>query len=180
MLGAKVITGAAQETRGEIRSVLLTIAAAVALHAAFTVSVPLILLHMVDGRARIFAFGLWPWFGIPVVFAGVACYVWALGQLLRRKTSALPGMAPVALETTGLYSHVRNPVLLGVVLILAGEAVNARSLLLAIYAAIYWLALDRLVAVREERDLCVVFGDRYLDYCRNVPRWLPKFWVRSD
>ncbi|HKW02059.1 MAG TPA: methyltransferase [Vicinamibacterales bacterium] len=157
------------------RSVLGTIAVSIVLHAAFTVGVPLALFRLTSGwRGVSIDLGNWRWLGAPTVAAGAWCYAWSLCRLLRIRTSALPGLTPLALETKGLYAYVRHPLLLGVVLILVGEAVIAQSLALAMYAASYWLALDRFVAMSEERDLHRVFSDRYAQYCRDVPRWLPR------
>jgi protein-S-isoprenylcysteine O-methyltransferase Ste14 len=78
------------------------------------------------------------------------------------------------LETAGWYSHVRHPLLLGVVLILLGEAVFWHSFILLAYALAYWTVLNAFVVWREEPELQLAFGEAYTRYCRVVPRWIPR------
>jgi protein-S-isoprenylcysteine O-methyltransferase Ste14 len=60
------------------------------------------------------------------------------------------------------------------VLILFGEAFFLGSFALLVYALAYWLWLNAFVARKEEPDLLREFGDTYADYCRDVPRWIPR------
>ena len=81
----------------------------------------------------------------------------------------------------GVYRHVRNPMISGVLFVLLGEAAVAASsplaswfLLLVIINAVY-------IPLSEEPGLAKRFGDDYLTYKQNVPRWVPRLrpW-RSD
>jgi protein-S-isoprenylcysteine O-methyltransferase Ste14 len=160
---------------GHPRHVLKTIGIAAALHGVFTVGLP----WLVFARTRDLSWALLPlgrlrWCGLLGVVFGVYLYIWALVRLLSRGTSALPGQQPTALETDGWYSRVRHPLLLGIVLILLGEAVTVESLIVLGYAATYWAWLNVFVARREEPDLHATFGEAYASYCRHVPRWLPR------
>ena len=114
------------------------------------------------------------WLGIPLVAFGLYLYVWSLVKLLQRDTSALPGVAPTALDTSGWYGRTRNPLLLGVVAIQLGTALVASSLALLVYALLYWLWLHTFVTRREEPDLERAFGDAYTRYAAAVPRWIPR------
>ena len=69
---------------------------------------------------------------------------------------------------------MRHPLLLGVVLILLGEAIAAASLPLLTFALAYWLWLHAFVSVKEERDLGQAFGKQYASYAARVPRWIPR------
>jgi protein-S-isoprenylcysteine O-methyltransferase Ste14 len=69
---------------------------------------------------------------------------------------------------------MRHPLLLGVVLILLGEAIAAASLALLAFAFAYWLWLHAFVSVKEERDLGQAFGKQYASYAARVPRWIPR------
>jgi protein-S-isoprenylcysteine O-methyltransferase Ste14 len=95
-------------------------------------------------------------------------------KLLQRDTSALPGVAPTALDTSGWYGRTRNPLLLGVVAIQLGTALVAASLALLAYALLYWLWLHAFVTRREEPDMKRAFGDAYTRYAAAVPRWIPR------
>jgi protein-S-isoprenylcysteine O-methyltransferase Ste14 len=151
-----------------------TIAAALVLHALFTISIPwLIVWWSADARWAVVPIGPLRWVGAALVGFGIYLYVWSLGRLLARRTAALPGLMPTTLQTSGWYARVRNPLLLGVVAILLGEAVFFASLPLLVYACIYWLQLHWFVVVREERDLRRAFGAAFDAYAREVPRWIP-------
>ena len=163
------------------REILRTIAIALGLHGVFTVSLPLLLL--IASRETPWAWlplGQLRWLGPGLIAVGAYLYVWSLARLISRRTSALPGQAPTALECDGWYATVRHPLLLGVVLILFGEAVVTGSLALLVYALLYWLWLHAFVVRREEPELVAAFGDAYRDYCRRVPRWIPHFGRRRE
>lgn len=155
---------------------LKTVAVAVIFHALFTVTVPWLILRGSGGaRWTVLPLGPLRWGGGALVAFGIYLYLRSLARLLARQTSALPGQMPTHLQTSGWYARTRNPLLLGVVAILLGEAVFFASLPLLAYALLYWLLVDRFVAVREERDLRHAFGDAFETYARAVPRWIPKW-----
>lgn len=119
--------------------------------------------------------GHFRWLGAALAILGICLYVTSSARLLRSQASAIPGAKPTVLVTDGWYARTRNPVLLGVVSILFGEAVLCSSLALAVYALTYWLWLTVFVISKEEPDLRHVFSERFDAYCRDVPRWIPKF-----
>jgi protein-S-isoprenylcysteine O-methyltransferase Ste14 len=74
----------------------------------------------------------------------------------------------------GFHSHVRNPMHLGVFLILIGESVLFGSLPLTSWTLLF-IAINLVyVPFIEEQKLIERFGDEYLIYKRNVPRWIPR------
>ena len=157
------------------RETLKTIAIAVALHGVFTVSLPwLILTATSDSSWAWLPLGPLRWLGPALIAFGVYLYVWSVARLISRQTSALPGQAPTALECDGWYARVRHPLLLGVILILLGEAIAFASLALLAYALLYWLWLHVFVTRREEPELVAAFGQAYREYCQRVPRWIPR------
>lgn len=83
---------------------------------------------------------------------------------------------PRRLVVTGLYRFVRNPMYAGMGLVILGEALLwpqiARELL--ILFAVCWAAVTAFIIVYEEPVLRRSFGEDYLEYCRNVHRWLPR------
>jgi protein-S-isoprenylcysteine O-methyltransferase Ste14 len=74
--------------------------------------------------------------------------------------------------TTGVYEWVRHPMYLGSLLALLGFFLSTLSLLSLFVWAGLFLFYDRM-ATYEERDLCRVLGEQYLDYQKRVPKWLP-------
>ena len=77
------------------------------------------------------------------------------------------------LVDTGVYSRVRHPMYLGVLLLYLGLAASTLSTIsLGLWLGIF-AAYDRMAAY-EERDLIRVFDEDYVDYTRLVPRWIPR------
>lgn len=160
------------------RSALLkTVLAAALLHGLFTVTIPVLILRRTDGKSVLATNGVGHirWMGAALGILGIYLYVACLASLLRSQASAVPGAKPTVLVTDGWYARTRNPVLLGVVSILFGEAVLFLSPAMAVYALLYWLWLTVFVALKEEPDVRQVFGEQFDAYCRDVPRWIPKF-----
>ena len=78
------------------------------------------------------------------------------------------------LVSRGLYQFMRNPVYVGLFLILFGEAVLFMSAVLLVYSLLWLLVLNLIVVFIEEPSLRRRFGDSYDDYLVSVPRWIPR------
>jgi len=72
------------------------------------------------------------------------------------------------LVIVGLYRFVRNPMILSILIVLVGEALVFGSEDLSILANTLYFRLS------EEPGLEKRFGEEYLEYKRNVPRWIPR------
>ena len=153
-----------------------TILVAAVLHGLFTVSIPLLLVKLGNGTPLPQAFsGVFPALGFALVVLGAGVYAWALTELfLSTDAAPVPLAHPVRLRTSGIYARVRNPLLLGVVTILLGEATWFHSLLVLGYAILYWTLLHMFVMRVEEPDLERRFGASYFSYKVRVPRWIPR------
>lgn len=81
---------------------------------------------------------------------------------------------PTTLVVKGLYRYVRNPMYVGVLTLLLGEALFFRSLALLEYAGFCWAAFHVFVLLYEEPALQHRFGASYDDYRRSVGRWMPR------
>lgn len=75
----------------------------------------------------------------------------------------------------GPYRYVRNPMVIGVLLMLIGEAVYFHSTGILIYASVLCIIIRNVVVRVEEKDLERRFGNEYIEYKRSINRWLPKF-----
>jgi protein-S-isoprenylcysteine O-methyltransferase Ste14 len=86
--------------------------------------------------------------------------------------------APIAptgnLVVVGLHRFVRNPMYIGVALVIGGQAWLFHSLHLAIYMACMLLVAHLFVITYEEPTLRKQFGEEYEQYRAKVPRWIPK------
>jgi protein-S-isoprenylcysteine O-methyltransferase Ste14 len=92
---------------------------------------------------------------------------------LRGRGTLSPVDPPRELVVKGLYRYVRNPMYLSVATILAGEALLARSVGLAVYGAVWFVCVNLFVIGYEEPTLRQRFGGAYDEYTRCVRRWIP-------
>ncbi|MBI5427136.1 MAG: isoprenylcysteine carboxylmethyltransferase family protein [Nitrospinae bacterium] len=82
---------------------------------------------------------------------------------------------PKKFVARGLYRRVRNPMTIGVMLVLTGEAVFFGSYPLLGWGLFFMTASLIYIPYFEEPELSRRFGGAYLEYLRNVPRRLPRF-----
>jgi protein-S-isoprenylcysteine O-methyltransferase Ste14 len=81
---------------------------------------------------------------------------------------------PVNLVVSGPYRYVRNPMITGVASILLGEAALAGSGWLLIWFGVFCLLQTVAIRFWEEPHLTKRFGNDYIYYTQNVPRWIPR------
>jgi protein-S-isoprenylcysteine O-methyltransferase Ste14 len=86
----------------------------------------------------------------------------------------MPNVPTERLVVTGLYRYVRNPMYVGDLAVLAGEALLFRSYWLLGYAAIVWIVLDTFIRRYEEPTLQRRHSADYPSYRAQVRRWLPR------
>jgi protein-S-isoprenylcysteine O-methyltransferase Ste14 len=122
-----------------------------------------------------------PWLDLAVDAAGMALAI--AGQTLR---AAVIGYAYVkrggkdrrvyadTLVTEGFFNHSRNPLYAGNLLVLAGLIViHGSPWFVAIGGAFYLFAYLAITAA-EEDFLAKKFTEQYAEYCRRVPRFIPR------
>ncbi len=73
--------------------------------------------------------------------------------------------------TTGVYARVRHPMYLGSLLVLLTLFFATLSLLSLVMWVGFFVFFDRM-ATYEERDLIRILGEQYLNYQKQVPKWL--------
>jgi protein-S-isoprenylcysteine O-methyltransferase Ste14 len=115
--------------------------------------------------------------GCVLIFAGIALYVTCAfwGFALRGKGTPAPIDPPKTLVAEGPYRIVRNPMYWSVTFVMLGEALVFRSAALAEIAAVFFACTMLFVMIYEEPVLRHTFGAEYEEYCRRVPRWIPRF-----
>jgi protein-S-isoprenylcysteine O-methyltransferase Ste14 len=115
------------------------------------------------------------WYAMLVVAAGIILYlwcVWTFGAVGR----GTPGIwdPPQRVVATGPYRWVRNPIYVGALLIVSGEAWLFLSVGVLIYAGLLGLSFLVIVLSYEEPTLRGRFGASYETYRRTVPGWIPR------
>lgn len=76
------------------------------------------------------------------------------------------------LVIAGLYKYSRNPMYVGVVSMLVGEAVFFQSERLGIYSILIFIIFHLFIVFFEEPRLKKDFGAEYEQFCTAVRRWL--------
>ena len=90
------------------------------------------------------------------------------------KGTPAPWAPPKILIVIGLYKYVRNPMMLGVLCVLLGEAVFFLSVGLFLWFLIFFTWSLIVIPLWEEVDLGRRFGEPYFEYKKQVPRWVPR------
>ncbi|HVO73616.1 MAG TPA: isoprenylcysteine carboxylmethyltransferase family protein [Ignavibacteriaceae bacterium] len=113
--------------------------------------------------------------GLLLIFAGLILMALTISSFIKIGKGTLAPWSPTKkLVTKGLYAHVRNPMILGVLIILLGESIMFLSVNILAWAVIFFLINNIYFSVSEEPGLEKRFGDEYLNYKKNVPRWIPR------
>ncbi|HMF31616.1 MAG TPA: isoprenylcysteine carboxylmethyltransferase family protein [Candidatus Lokiarchaeia archaeon] len=91
-----------------------------------------------------------------------------------------PWNPPKHLVMRGIYQHVRNPMISGVLFISLGEGLFFGSVAVLECFGIFLVLNLVYIPLIEEKGLKRRFGDEYIEYIHNVPRWIPrvKRWVQ--
>ena len=113
--------------------------------------------------------------GVALIVAGSAVLTFAFTSFVAEGIGTPAPVAPTEdLVVTGLYRHVRNPMYLAVVSIIAGQALLLGDARLVLYATVVGAAMAAFARWYEEPALRRRFGARYDAYRRVVPAWRPR------
>jgi protein-S-isoprenylcysteine O-methyltransferase Ste14 len=139
-----------------------------------TVVIPYLLVSRGAGSAPP-SWGILQALALAVGGVGLAIYVrcvWDFASFGRGTPAPID--APKRLVVRGLYRHVRNPMYVGVLLILFGEAAYFGSRGILRWALGFFIFAHLFVVLYEEPTLRRRFGEAYEEYCRSVGRWWPR------
>jgi protein-S-isoprenylcysteine O-methyltransferase Ste14 len=110
--------------------------------------------------------------GIVLIAAGLLLVAWSGRTFRKARTKILTSQPATAIVSTGPYRFSRNPIYIGMFLMLAGLAIGFDTLwFLAAGIALYVVVRFGVIA-REEAYLERKFRAVYLDYKARVRRWL--------
>jgi len=120
--------------------------------------------------------GFFSYVAFPLWLTGVAALLWCFWDfLVKGRGTPAPLDPPKDLVISGLYKYVRNPMYVGVLLLIIGHFLWFGFWNLLIYAALVFIAFHSFVTFYEEPNLKNRFGGAYADYLKRIPRWIPKF-----
>lgn len=111
--------------------------------------------------------------GVPVFLLG---FIILLLCIIRFAVDGRGTLAPIdptkKLVVTGLYRYSRNPMYVGVITMLIGEAIFTWAADLWIYTLVVFIAFNLFIRFIEEPRLKRDFGEEYRRYCQRVRRWV--------
>jgi protein-S-isoprenylcysteine O-methyltransferase Ste14 len=112
---------------------------------------------------------------------GTAIYLWCVWEFVTRgRGIPAPIDHPKQLVVTGLYRYVRNPMYLGVLVFLLGEALFLQYWGFVFYTFAWLAVVHFFVLVYEEPNLRRKFGSSYVRYTAAVRRWIPGRRYRQE
>jgi protein-S-isoprenylcysteine O-methyltransferase Ste14 len=112
------------------------------------------------------------WLGAIVFVLALALGVWAIVTMTRAGSNVPTNLPTTTIVESGPYRFTRNPIYLGMFLVLTGLAIAFDNLWLLVMLLPFALVIRYGVVAREEAYLERKFGDVYLDYRSRVRRWL--------
>jgi protein-S-isoprenylcysteine O-methyltransferase Ste14 len=112
--------------------------------------------------------------GLVFVTAGIGLAVAGVRAFARAKTTVNPTKpgATSALVVAGVYRFTRNPMYLGMLLVLLGWAVYLANTVAFLLVPLFVLYISRFQIIPEERVLADKFGAEFTLYKARVRRWL--------
>ena len=112
---------------------------------------------------------------LPLWLIGGLMVLWCFWDFLfKGHGTPAPIDPPKELVVSGLYNFVRNPMYVGVELMLIAHFLGFGYWSLLIYATFFFIAFHTFVLRYEEPTLKKKFGAAYENYLKRVPRWIPR------
>ena len=134
--------------------------------------IPLVLLR----RGSQIETGIFAYLAFPLWVMGGIILLWSFWNfLIEGHGTPAPIDPPKELVVAGFYRYVRNPMYVGIFLILLGHFLWFKFVWLLVYLVIAFVTVHLFVTLYEEPTLKQKFGAAYEDYLKRVPRWIPKF-----
>ncbi|OCH15631.1 MULTISPECIES: isoprenylcysteine carboxylmethyltransferase family protein [unclassified Aliivibrio] len=141
--------------------------------------VMLLFMVTVFGFDKIMPFTLFylPWLTyasvISLVTLGGVIALWGVKEFKNAKTTVNPlkPESSSSLVNSGIYQYTRNPMYLGLLLILLSAVIYSQHPLGLVSALGFVLYMNRFQIEPEEKMLVKLFGDEFVDYSNQVKRW---------
>jgi len=114
--------------------------------------------------------------GVMVLAVGLSLFIASLRNFaVRGRGTLAPWDPPSRLVVSGPYRYVRNPMISGVLFVLAGEASILRSWPHAEWTIAFFVINLIYIPLLEEPQLKIRFGEQYRAYGARVPRLIPRW-----
>ena len=110
--------------------------------------------------------------GMATVVMGSLVMLWAWMLFRKNQTPVRPTLRPKQFVTRGPFEWSRNPMYLGIVLILMGIACYVGSVIMLIAPGAFFITINAIYIPYEEKVMGRIFGEEYREYQQRVRRWL--------
>jgi protein-S-isoprenylcysteine O-methyltransferase Ste14 len=110
--------------------------------------------------------------GAPLLFGGSLIIIFSKKELLRFGQPSEPRKPTTRIVTEGLYKYSRNPMYTGLTLCFAGLGIAIDKPWLLILLVPTVIIVQQLLIRPEERYLEEKFGAEFMQYKKNVRRWM--------
>ena len=127
---------------------------------------------------------IWELFCLSLSSFGLAIRCYTIGHVPRGTSgrNTKEGQIAKQLNTTGIYSLIRNPLYVGNYFMMLGVVLFLHSVWLTLlFSIVFWVYYERIVCA-EEDFLVNKFGQEYLDYAEQTPAFIPTFchWQKPN
>lgn len=112
------------------------------------------------------------WWPLLFAFTGIWLAVREKNRFVREGTTFYPGKDASKLITTGAYRFTRNPMYLGMLIVLLSVSAMTGSWLAALPAPVFAAIIQYRFILKEEARLEEIFGQDYRDFKSRVRRWI--------
>ena len=113
--------------------------------------------------------------GLAMITLGQGLRILAIGLSYIVRGGRMRRIYAENLVTDGLFSHCRNPLYVGNILIVMGFVFVSGNLTGIFIGSLVFMVIYRLIVHSEESFLSAKFGEPYTAFCADVPRWIPRF-----
>lgn len=117
--------------------------------------------------------------GLVITFVGLSLVIAGWRMIHKNSSSSSSYDTPNHFVNNYIYSYVRHPQYLGFILITLGWLIHWPTVIIMIMWPILVFMYYKL-ARREEKQLEIKFGEKYLRYKRKVPMLVPKIFKKAD
>jgi protein-S-isoprenylcysteine O-methyltransferase Ste14 len=109
--------------------------------------------------------------GILIAFSGITLMGKAR-DLFRKHQTTLKIEKSNHMVKEGVFSKTRNPMYMGMAILIFGFSILSKNIF-ALFLPLFFMAAVRLIFIkREEKLMFETFGKDYLEYKKEVRRWL--------
>jgi protein-S-isoprenylcysteine O-methyltransferase Ste14 len=113
--------------------------------------------------------------GLVIICLGLGLMIVCISLFIRIGKGTLAPWTPTRkFVIAGPYRYVRNPMIIGVLIVLIGESVAILSFNILIWSIAFFIINNIYFTLYEEPNLIRKFGQEYQDYKSKVHRWVPQ------